>query len=120
MLQSIDSMCQFLYVGALLRPQDVLMPYQACICKVWMIDLFLFSWKPSRLDSGDEIDKEGHFKIITTANNREYFTEFIHLDEVIIPLNFEHCARKSLKKKVRKVTTNPTMIFLIVLVITDG
>ena len=82
------------------------MPYQAC--KVWMIDLFLFSWKPSRLDSGAEMDKEGHFKIITTANNREYFQEFIHLDEVVMTLNFEHCARKDFqKKRVRKVTTSP-------------
>ena len=80
--------------------------YQAC--KVWMMDLFLFSWKPSRLDSGDEMDQEGHFKIITTVKNKEYFTEFIHLDEVDMPLNFEHCVRKSFQKKEdRKVTSNP-------------
>ena len=68
------------------------MPYQA------MMDFFLFSWKPSRLDSEDEMEKEGHFKIITTANNREYFTEFIHLDEVVMPLNFEKSPTKKLKK----------------------
>jgi len=38
------------------------------------------NWKPSRLDIGDEMEQEGHFKIITTHNNREYFTEFIALD----------------------------------------
>jgi len=53
------------------------------------------NWKPSRLDSGAEMDKEGHFKIITTANNREYFTEFIHLDEMVkvdagVAVRFSH------------------------------
>jgi len=38
------------------------------------------NWKPSRLDIGDEMEQEGHFKIITTHNNKEYFTEFIALD----------------------------------------
>jgi len=36
------------------------------------------NWKPSRLDIG--MEREGHFKIITTHNNKEYFTEFIALD----------------------------------------
>ena len=51
------------------------------------MDIFLFSWKPSRLDIGDEMEQEGHFKIITTHNNKEYFTEFIALDGVIIMLS---------------------------------
>jgi len=53
------------------------------------------NWKPSRLDSGDEMDKEGHFKIITTVKNKEYFTEFIHLDEMVkvdagVAVRFSH------------------------------
>ena len=51
------------------------------------MDIFLFSWKPSRLDIGDEMEQEGHFKIITTHNNREHFTEFIALDGVMIMLS---------------------------------
>merc|ERR1712212_1060375 len=40
------------------------------------------NWKPSKLDIEDELDKDGHFKIITAHNNREYYTEFIPLDEM--------------------------------------
>merc|ERR1712181_1505 len=53
------------------------------------------NWKPSRLDGGDEMDQEGHFKIITTVKNKEYFTEFIHLDEMVkvdagVAVRFSH------------------------------
>merc|ERR1712212_140604 len=37
------------------------------------------NWKPSKLGIGNN---EGHFKIITPHNNREYYTEFILLDEM--------------------------------------
>jgi len=40
------------------------------------------NWKPSKLDVEDEMDGQGHFTIITTHNNREYFTEFVPLDKM--------------------------------------
>jgi len=40
------------------------------------------NWKPSKLDVEDEMDEQGHFTIITTNNNKEYFTEFVPLDKM--------------------------------------
>jgi len=41
------------------------------------------NWKPSKLEVEDEMDGQGHFTIITTHNNREYFTEFVPLDKMV-------------------------------------
>merc|ERR1712037_471110 len=41
------------------------------------------NWKPSKLEVEDEMDEQGHFTIITTHNNREYFTEFVPLDKMV-------------------------------------
>ena len=51
---------------------------------IWIMDIFLFSWKPSKLD---EMDGQGHFTIITTSGNKEYFTEFVPLDKVLMLSN---------------------------------
>ena len=50
-----------------------------------MIDGYIFfSWKPSKLDLGEEVDSRNHFRIITINKNKEWLTEFVGLDEVII------------------------------------
>ena len=43
-----------------------------------------FSWKPSKLDLREEMDSRSHFRIITINKNKEYLTEFVGLDEVIM------------------------------------
>ena len=43
-----------------------------------------FSWKPSKLDFGEEMDSRSHFRIITINKNKEYLTEWVGLDEVIM------------------------------------
>ena len=50
-----------------------------------MIDGYIFfSWKPSKLDLGEEMDSRSHFRIITINKNKEYLTEWVGLDEVIM------------------------------------
>merc|ERR1712130_449582 len=41
------------------------------------------NWKPSRLDREENMNGQGHFTIITSSGNREYFTELVHLDEMV-------------------------------------
>ena len=55
-----------------------------------------FSWKPSKLDLEEEMDSRSHFRIITINKNKEYLTEFVGLDEVIM-LSFTISERYSLK-----------------------
>jgi len=39
------------------------------------------NWKQSKLDPEENMN--GHFTIITSSGNKEYFTEFVHLDEMV-------------------------------------
>jgi hypothetical protein len=41
------------------------------------------NWKASKLDVEDKKEGQGHFKIITTSGGKDYFTEFIPLDEMV-------------------------------------
>lgn len=41
------------------------------------------NWKPSKLDVKEEMDEQGHFTIITTSGNKDYFTEFVPLDKMV-------------------------------------
>merc|ERR1712130_948360 len=41
------------------------------------------NWKPSKLDPEENMNGQGHFTIITSSGNREYFTEFVLLDEMV-------------------------------------
>ena len=55
-----------------------------------------FSWKPSKLDLEEEMDSRSHFRIITINKNKEYLTEWVGLDEVIM-FSFTISERYSLK-----------------------